>query len=338
MTVFTRVTCIAFVLTLASGLFPGGVVGEESLDPVHASWDFPDSVQLHYFTVGRGRNVLVIHGGPGIPFPGPLPGLSSFANNYRFVYYDQRGCGGSTRPIDKFKDPASRSNFITLVNKCGLGVHIKDIERAREKLGDEKLIIVGFSYGALLASLYAKDYPDHVESMIFIAPANLLAFPPEDGGIYELIKPLLPDSMKADYDKYLGRFFNFSTLFQQTDSSLSALNCEFAPYFFAAMKAKGVSILNGVTCESIGGWAVQGIYMSMGMSYDHRPALKSIDVPVLVLHGADDIQSEEASRTYSNTFPNATFVSIPKAGHFMWLDNEAAFIEAIKEFLGNSRD
>jgi proline iminopeptidase len=192
---------------------------------------------------------------------------------------------------------------------------------------------VGFSYGALLASLYAKDYPQHVESMIFIAPANLLAFPPEDGGIYELVKPLLPDSMKAPYDEYLGRFFDFSTLFHQTDSSLRALNCEFAPYFFAAMRAKGVSILEGITCESIGGWSVQGIYMSMGMSYDHRPALKEITAPVLVLHGEKDIQSEAASRTYSDTYPNATFVTIPDAGHFMWQDNEKAFVKAIGEFL-----
>jgi proline iminopeptidase len=326
---------VSLLATALSFLTPStrAVNRPDTLEVLSGSWEMPDSVTVKYFTQGDGRKILMIHGGPGIPFTEPIWALHELTDKYQFVYYDQRGCGKSTRPIDRFQNPRAPSNFKALLQKCGIGVQIHDVERIREKLGEDKLFIMGFSYGALLASLYAKKYPDRVEAMILIAPANLLVFPPDDGGLYELVKPLLPDSMKAPYNHYLDRLFSFSTLFQQTDSSLQALNCEFAPYFSAALRKKRVSAPDDIECDLVGGWSVQGIYMSMGMSYDHRPALKTVTAPVLVLHGSSDIQSESASRTYSQTYPNATFVAIPDAGHFMWMDQPSLFTSTVRDFL-----
>ncbi len=316
-------------LLIYTTLTPALAVAQEN----KSFWNLPDSIRIHYFTVGSGRKVLVLHGGPGIPFLSSIPGLDSLSDSYEFIYYDQRGCGRSTRPIDHFDNPDAPSNFRELVSKCGIGVQIKDIDRIRQILGEEKLIIVGFSYGALLASLYAKDYPGRVEAIIFISPAPLLSFPPEGPILSDLIKPLLPDSMKAPFEDYLTRAFNFTNLFQQTDRSLSALNCEMGPYFLAALKAKHDAVPDDFTCETVGGWGVQGIYMSLGMSYDYRPELKSVTAPVLVLHGGSDLQPESGSRTYSETFPNATFVNTPLAGHVIWLDDPQAFDSAVTEFL-----
>ncbi len=65
-------------------------------------WLVEQDIELHHFAEGTGRNVLVVHGGPGYAFPESVPGLSRLAQHYRFVYYDQRGGGRSTRPIDSF--------------------------------------------------------------------------------------------------------------------------------------------------------------------------------------------------------------------------------------------
>ncbi|MBS1253019.1 MAG: hypothetical protein MAG451_02064 [Anaerolineales bacterium] len=61
---------------------------------------------------------------------------------------------------------------------------------------------------------------------------------------------------------------------------------------------------------------VQAMYFSMGQQHDYRDALKNADAPVLVIHGAGDLQSEAASRTCVVSFPHAGFQVIENATHF----------------------
>jgi pimeloyl-ACP methyl ester carboxylesterase len=74
--------------------------------------------------------------------------------------------------------------------------------------------------------------------------------------------------------------------------------------------------------------------MSMGLRHDYRGALKAVNAPVLVLHGANDLQPEQATRMYANAFPNAQFRVIPNAGHFVISDQPDEFARVVREFLG----
>ena len=78
---------------------------------------------------------------------------------------------------------------------------------------------------------------------------------------------------------------------------------------------------------------VEAMYFSMGKRHDYRSALKKTPAPVLVIHGENDIQSERASRAYSDAFPNSTFRLIKGSGHFPFLDQPAEFAMATGEFL-----
>lgn len=66
------------------------------------SWFVEPDIRLHHFSIGRGRPILVIHGGPGYPLGLPVPGFNPLTNRFAFHSYDQRGCGQSTRPFDRF--------------------------------------------------------------------------------------------------------------------------------------------------------------------------------------------------------------------------------------------
>ena len=82
-----------------------------------------------------------------------------------------------------------------------------------------------------------------------------------------------------------------------------------------------------------GGWMVWAQYVSMGQRHDYRSALKNINVPVLVIHGMDDLQSASASRLYAELFPNAEFVSIKNAGHFSFEEQPDEFARIVSQFL-----
>jgi proline iminopeptidase len=82
-----------------------------------------------------------------------------------------------------------------------------------------------------------------------------------------------------------------------------------------------------------GGWMTWGMYVSLGQRHDYRAALKKVTAPVLVLHGADDLQSEAASRLYSDSFPNAQFAVIENASHFSFQQQPEQFAQLVVDFL-----
>jgi len=123
----------------------------------------------------------VIHGGPGFPPLRSWPALDRLAAKYRFNYYRQRGCGKSTRPVMRFSSRNFYKNLIILNAALGLGAQIADIERIRRILGQEQLILIGHSFGGFIASLYAAEFPEHVDKLILLAPADVMKMPQKEG-------------------------------------------------------------------------------------------------------------------------------------------------------------
>ena len=99
-----------------------------------------------------------------------------------------------------------------LVKVLGISAQLADIERIRRILKQEKLIIIGHSYGAFLATLYAVEFPENIEKMVLIAPAAVLKMPVEEGGL-EQLKDYMSDEMKDEYTKFLARYFNYGKIF-----------------------------------------------------------------------------------------------------------------------------
>lgn len=295
-------------------------------------WLVERDIELAHFAVGEGRNVLVIHGGPGQPFVQPMSGLEPLTSAFRFHYYDQRGCGESTRPIDRFASQNMYENMKTLDHALGLGAQIADIERIRHILGDDKLILIGHSWGGFLASLYAAEFPEHVEALILVSPANTLVMPQPDAesDLFAAVRTKLPAEEQPEFDKFMQAYFDFNTLFQKSDADLVAMNEQFGKYYLQIMD---VDATQWPQQGTPGGWMVWAGYISMGQRHDYRAALRGVTVPVLVIHGAEDLQSEAATRLYVDAFPNAQFAVIENAAHSSFEDQPEQFAAIVESFL-----
>jgi proline iminopeptidase len=294
-------------------------------------------IELAHFESGDGRNVLVIHGGPGQPYTQPDSGLELLTGDFQFHYYDQRGCGESTRPIDRFDSPNTYENMTRLDQTLGLGAQIADIERIRHILGDEKLILIGHSWGGFLASLYGAEFPEHVEALILISPANVLIMPQPDSGsdLFASVRAELSPEEQVEYDAFMKEYFDFGGLFEKSEADLIALNEKFGEYYIKIIDTEGLADEANLPKQGRpGGWMVWAQYISMGQRHDYSKALADVNVPVLVIHGADDLQSEAASRLYADAFPNAEFVVIENASHFASEQQSEQFAQAVTAFLG----
>ena len=321
-------------------LYKPGMVREmkSSLTPpdqpvASQKWLVEQGIELAHFAVGDGRNVLVIHGGPGLPYLKPMSGLEPLTSEFRFHYYDQRGSGESTRPIDRFESQNMYQNMKTLDQSLGLGAQIADIERIRQILGDDKLILIGHSWGGFLASLYAAEFPEHVEALILISPANTLVMPQPDAesDLFAAVRSRLPATEQAEFDAFMQEYMNFNALFQKSEADLVAMNEQFGKYYLQVMDEDVLAKLPPQ--GKPGGWMVWAGYVSMGQRHDYRAALGKVTAPVLVIHGADDLQSEAATHMYVDAFPNAEFAVIENAGHFSFEEQPVQFVSIVSSFL-----
>ena len=99
----------------------------------------------------KGIPVVVLHGGPG---GGCSASMRRYfdPDKYRIILFDQRGCGRSTP-------------FASVENNTTWDL-VSDIERIRERLGIDKWVVFGGSWGATLALVYGQTHPERARALV----------------------------------------------------------------------------------------------------------------------------------------------------------------------------
>jgi proline iminopeptidase len=123
--------------------------------------DVGDGNQMYWETCGNpdGKPAVMVHGGPG---QGCVPNMRRTFDpeRYRAVLFDQRGCGRSTPHAS---DPATSMRHNTTDHL------VADMERLRERLGIDRWLVTGGSWGTTLALVYAERYPHRVAEIMLSA-------------------------------------------------------------------------------------------------------------------------------------------------------------------------
>ncbi len=55
---------------------------------------------------------------------------------------------------------------------------LSSLQRWREAMGMEKMVLVGHSLGGYLAASYALQYPQHVQHLVLVCPAGVVSHVP----------------------------------------------------------------------------------------------------------------------------------------------------------------
>src|SRR4249920_2016916 len=118
-----------------------------------------NGVTLFERRTGAGTPTVILHGGPGASHDYLLPGCDALADGRELIYYDQRGGGRS---------PVGRDVAV------GWQEHVADLHTLKELWGDQPLNLVGYSWGGLLAMLYAIKHPCSVAKLALVSPAPAL--------------------------------------------------------------------------------------------------------------------------------------------------------------------
>ncbi|UPK31278.1 alpha/beta hydrolase (plasmid) [Bradyrhizobium sp. 195] len=111
-----------------------------------------DGVRLHYVERGSGRPLVLFHGNGSMIQDFESSGLIDLAaKTYRTIVVDRPGFGHSSRPRDVVWTPAVQADLF---------------RKALERLGVERAIVLGHSWGAAVALALATRHPSLVEALV----------------------------------------------------------------------------------------------------------------------------------------------------------------------------
>ena len=257
--------------------------------------------------------LLLLHGGPAASHEYLLPQMLALAEDHRVVTYDQRGGGRSRHDDDRAV--------------IGWRDQVADVGRVTAELRVEPLTIVGYSWGGLLAMLYAVE-----------AAA---------GRVVARARCASPSSIPAPITRPARQAFEQELARRQASPEVAALRTELqesglrerdpeayrqrafevsvAGYFADPTRARDL------TPFRVTGRVQQSIWQSLG-DYDLTHSLESVHLPTLVVHGRQDpiplASSEAAARALGTTC-----VVIEASGHVPYVEQPAQLFTLLRDFL-----
>jgi pimeloyl-ACP methyl ester carboxylesterase len=111
-----------------------------------------DGVRLHYVERGDGRPLVLFHGNGSMIQDFESSGLIDLAaENYRVIVFDRPGFGHSSRPRSVIWTPEAQADLF---------------RKALDRLGVQRAVVLGHSWGASVAVALAIKYPAFVEAMV----------------------------------------------------------------------------------------------------------------------------------------------------------------------------
>lgn len=150
-----------------------------------------DGVRLHYVTRGEGMPLVILHGNGSMIEDLDISGLlDAAADRYRVIAFDRPGYGYSERPSGKMWTPQQQAQLLY---------------RALRQLEIEQAVVVGHSWGTLVALALALDQPLFVHSLVLLS-GYYYPTPRLDVAVNAVVAtPLIGSLMRQTVSPLIGR-------------------------------------------------------------------------------------------------------------------------------------
>ncbi|MFM9988126.1 alpha/beta fold hydrolase [Flavobacterium sp.] len=270
-----------------------------------------DSSKSYYKIFGKGNPILIINGGPGMNSNGFEAMAKKLAVNNQTIIYDQRGTG---------KSPLNSLDSKTITIK----LMADDIESLRQHLKIKKWIILGHSFGGMLASYYATVYPNSIEKLILSSSGGIdLSLLNGPNLITSHLSKIEQDSLQYWNDKIDKGDTSHATSLGRGRALAPAYvyDRKFIP-IIAERLTQGNSTINTLVWDDF-----------RKIKFDCKNKLKLFKQPVLIIQGKQDVINEEIAQTAHKAFANSKVILLDNCKHYGWLDAEEKYFSAIDVFL-----
>lgn len=261
-------------------------------------------------TTYRAKPVMfVLHGGPGCDHTYFRPWLHPLADSVQLVFIDHRGNGRSSR---------AEETTYTIEQMAD------DVEALRRYLGLGPVLLLGQSFGGMVAQVFATRYPESVTKLLLANTTPSMQF--WDAAQDEAAAMATPEQQAAIPALCNGEI--------QSQEAFDTWWEVCMPLYFKHPDRLPVQIAE-VEGRMTGAYEVANYMMANEIpKYDVRPLLPEVTVPTLVLAGAKDwVTPVSQSVLIDSLLPDSTLVVFEESGHMPHIEENDAFLAAVRSFL-----
>ena len=262
--------------------------------------DLDDGLRMHYHERGSGEPVLFLHGGGqgSGGWTNWKENLDFFADaGYRAIAPDAIGYGLSSKPED------GQFDFGALVNYLAEFI---------DKLGLDKVNLVGNSMGGAMSIRYAQDHLERVSKLTVMAPGGIgdmeryIAMP-----AIQLLRELAQQAGGVTKD-------SMRTFLEYLTDNPAVVDDELLNERFEVAQSQPPQVFRSLRIE------------------DLRPRLPELkDLPTFVLWGRDDRACPvESAMEIMQHCDNAHLTVFSRTGHWVQAERRDAFNRMCVAFLG----
>jgi proline iminopeptidase len=257
---------------------------------------------------------VVLHGGPG---SGTQPSVLEWFDleKQRVVLFDQRGAGQSQPQGEIINNDSTKL--------------VADIEMIRERLDIERWMVVGGSWGATLALLYAAQHARRIRAMVL--RGSFLASQRELHWFFQSLRAMVPqaweqltlgwqDEQKQEVLATLGK-----QLLHESEQEAEDAATRWGAYEEAIMQAMSGKLTlptapSKASARAIGKYRLQAHYLLNACFMQEADVLAAAQAlagtPTVIVHGSHDLvcPPENAARL-GKIMPHARLHWVPRGGH-----------------------
>ena len=267
-----------------------------------------NGVDTYYETAGSGPALVCVHGGPGLGDHRRYKRwMAALADAFTLVYYDLRGCGQSGDPAE---GGYSHDDFVA------------DLDALRAHLGFERMALLGTSYGGFISLEYALRHQERLTHLLLADTASSKHH--DEAAKRNALASDLPMDRSLLLSLFEGRMRNDEE-FRRAYAMIQPL------YRVRPDPAADAAALAEMRFRH----RAHNFAFSRNLpAYDLRHRLGEIAVPTLVLCGRHDwITPLEESELMASRIPNAELVVFDHSGHSPMMEENDAFLAAVRGFL-----
>ncbi|MFB6179777.1 MAG: alpha/beta fold hydrolase [Halorientalis sp.] len=272
-------------------------MGELPADPDPATEMYRHRTETVSVDHGDGPTLVLSHG-TLMDWTMFQPQIDALADDYRVVTYNNRA------RTDNWQGPYDLDD---LADDCRTLMDAKDIDSC---------VLGGMSMGGFMALRFALRYPEALDGLVLI---DSMATPHSEDDQEQYNDMIEQTKAAAEVPDQLADVVS-NLLFGRT-------SIEERSELVDHWKNRWLTYPGEAVYDEVKSWL-------------HRPGvedrLQEIDVPVLIVHGEEDVSIlPERTEPLVDQLPDARRVTIPEAGHSSNLENPAPVNDAIETFLGD---
>jgi proline-specific peptidase len=252
--------------------------------------------------------LAVLHGDPGVgDCRDKVRDLGALADEFRLLFYDARGSGRSEE-----KPPYSHAQWVA------------DLDELTRQIGAERFALLGHSYGGIVAQEYVLAHPERVSRLILADTA------PSTVENEESIRRALASGLPGIEEGWLRKLFEGRV---DSDEEMRGMWEALLPLYFES--PFDPALPKQMADDTYFHHATHNYAFSVNNpAFDVRDRLSAVDVPTLVICGANDwITPLAKSEEIVSLIPGSRLEVFERSGHMPMTEENERYLAVVRAFL-----